>query len=164
MRCWLSIVPKLQFACTQSLCHHVPYHDTRKMDPIVCPNPVSLMGERLKHRTRVCRRLRTRREHVGKFKRVTDARDTTLYAPVPPVPSPKNHDTSPQRVRLSLSFVQLPLIQTHSIRVEFTREHDTFLCKYLATHHPSKEGRRGNTVFQDLVANVRPSTSRFVLA
>ena len=51
--------------------------------------------------------------------------------------------------------------KTHSVRVEFTRQHDNYLVKYLATYSPSKEGRSGNIPFRRLVANVRPFVSLF---
>ena len=51
--------------------------------------------------------------------------------------------------------------KTHSVRVEFTRQHDNYLVKYLATYSPSKDGRSGNTSFKRLVANVRPFVSLF---
>ncbi|KAF8548123.1 hypothetical protein OG21DRAFT_803843 [Imleria badia] len=50
-------------------------------------------------------------------------------------------------------FTALQLIQTHSIRVEFTKEHDNYLVKYLATYCPSRDGRRGQKIFQRLVDN-----------
>ncbi|KAI6107326.1 hypothetical protein EV401DRAFT_2077247 [Pisolithus croceorrhizus] len=38
-------------------------------------------------------------------------------------------------------------------RVPFTKEHDMYLMKYLAKYCPSKQGRLGNSVYKDLVAN-----------
>ncbi|KAH0830206.1 hypothetical protein J3R83DRAFT_1563 [Lanmaoa asiatica] len=51
------------------------------------------------------------------------------------------------------SFILLLLTQVNSVRVEFTREHDNYLFKYLATYCPTKEGRSGNKIYKELVEN-----------
>lgn len=61
------------------------------------------------------------------------------YVPLPPPPP-----SPPQ------------LTVTHSVRVEFTKDHDNYLVKYLATYLPTAGGRRGQKIYQRLVENVRP--------
>ncbi|KAG8217148.1 hypothetical protein J3R82DRAFT_5207 [Butyriboletus roseoflavus] len=41
----------------------------------------------------------------------------------------------------------------NTIRVEFSTEHDSYLYKYLARYCPSHDGRKGQKIFQRLVAN-----------